>query len=458
MRLSCAIITALLIVAVPLHALAQQEAPHGASVPTKKADGSLHGKAAEALPTVFRDITLARALNLVMKYNPSLAALAEEIRAKEAAALQAGLLPNPAVGLEVENFAGKDKLRGFDGAETTLFLSQLFELGEKRQKRRRVGDLEKNLAGWDYRSREQDMLAGTAKAFVDVLAAQLRLALNKRLVQISQQTLDTVSTRVAAGKTRPIEQIRAQVELASTKTNFNRSKRELQAARVRLASLWGGEERVQFQKVVGDLGKMATPPRQQDVLGQLAHNPDLARWDNELQRRKARLALAKSRAVPDLTLSFGLRNFQESKSNALVAGIELPLPLFDRNQGGIGQAMAELAKARWQRRETLIRIRSRLSEVRQRLVAAFNEAVTLREEILPGAQRAFRATEIGYREGKYGFLQLLDAQRTLFEVQGQYLTALSSYHIERIQLERLAGDSLRNIMNSGSDRKKASRQ
>ena len=458
MRLSCAIITALLIVAAPLHAFARQDAPHGVSILTKKGDGSLHEKEAEARPTVFRDITLARALSLVMKSNPSLAALAEEIRAKEAAALQAGLLPNPAVGLEMENFAGKDQLRGFDGAETTLFLSQLFELGEKRQKRRRVGDLEKDLAGWDYRSREQDMLAGTAKAFVEVLAAQLRLALNKRLVQISQQTLDTVSARVAAGKVRPIEQTRARVELASTKTNFNRSERELQAARVRLASFWGGEVRAQFQKAVGDLGKMATPPSQQDVLGQLAHNPDLARWDNELQRRKARLALAKSRAVPDLTLSFGLRNFQETKSNAPVAGIELPLPLFDRNQGGIGQAMAELAKARRQKQETFIRIRSRLLEVRQRLVAAFNEAVALREEILPGAQRAFEATEIGYREGKYGFLQLLDAQRTLFKVQGQYLTALSSYHIERIQLERLAGDPLRNIMNSGSDWKKASRQ
>ncbi len=394
-------------------------------------------------------LTLAEALNLALKNNPSLAAFAEEIRAKDAAALQAGLLPNPDLAVEVENFAGEDELEGFDGAETTIALSQLIELGGKRGKRLQVATLEKDLADWDYQSKKLDVLAGTAKAFIQVLAAEQMQVQTEELVRLSEKTFAAVAARVEAGKVPPMEQTRAQVELASARTEANKARRELAAARSRLVSFWGARQ-PEFQQTVGDLTTINPVPGEEEFSSLLINNPDLARWDSEINQGEAGVTLARSQAIPDVTFSFGVRNLQESDSNALVAGIELPLPLFDRNQGGVSEARATLAKTRRERRAAETEARAGLAEAWQNLAASHAEATTLRDEILPGAQSAFETAEFGYREGKFDFLQMLDAQRTLFEVKGQYLQALAAYHLGRTEVERLIGAPLHDLLKSGT--------
>ncbi|BCR03687.1 cytochrome c [Desulfuromonas versatilis] len=391
------------------------------------------------------NLTLTRALALASEHNPTLAAFGEELRAKDATALQAGLLPNPELAIEVENFAGEDELEGLDGAETTIALAQLVELGGKRSKRRQVAGYDKDLAGWDYQARKLDLLAGTAKAFIQLLAAQQSLAQAGELARLSEQVFEAVAARVEAGKVPPVEQTRAQVELAAARTAAFRAGRDLEAARRRLAAFWG-EERPAFARALGDLTAIAPLPAEEQFAAQLANNPDLARWGSELEQREASLALARSAAIPDLTLSLGVRNSQESDSNALVAGIELPLPLFDRNQGGIREARAILEKARAERRAAASEARAGLAEAWQNLAAAHAEASALRDEILPGAQSAFESTEFAYREGKFDFLQMLDAQRTLFEVRSQYLQALTSYHLARTEAKRLIGAPLHDLL------------
>jgi cobalt-zinc-cadmium efflux system outer membrane protein len=123
-------------------------------------------------------LTLRQALALALLRNPELASAAWEVRAGEARTLQAGLLPNPEFELEVENFAGSGEFRGFDAAETTLALSQVIELGGKRLRRVRVAALERDVAAWDYEAKRVDVFTATTKAFVEVLSAQAKLALN----------------------------------------------------------------------------------------------------------------------------------------------------------------------------------------------------------------------------------------------------------------------------------------
>jgi cobalt-zinc-cadmium efflux system outer membrane protein len=117
-------------------------------------------------------LTLRQALALARLRNPELASTAWEVRAGEARTLQAGLLPNPEVGVEVENFAGSGEFRGFDAAETTIALGQVIELGGKRLRRARVAALERDLAAWDYEATRLNVFTATAKAFVEVLGAQ----------------------------------------------------------------------------------------------------------------------------------------------------------------------------------------------------------------------------------------------------------------------------------------------
>jgi cobalt-zinc-cadmium efflux system outer membrane protein len=398
-------------------------------------------------------LALAEALGLTLQHNPTLAAFDQEIRARDAAALQAGLLPNPDLVLEVENFAGQDNLRDFDAAETTIAFTQLVELGDKRNKRRQMAGLEKDLADWDYQSEKLDVLAATARAFVQVLVAQEKVSLNEELLTLAEKTAVTVGERVAAGKVSPMENTRAQVELAQARNEADRTARELEAARRRLASFWGSD-RAGFTRVTGDLTDIAPIPSEETLRNFLRNNPDLSRWQNEIDRSEAALALARSEAVPDLTVSAGVRNFQETGDNALVVGITLPLPLFDRNQGGIDEALAKRSKALRQQQAALIALQTELAETWQNLSAAYVESSSLRDEILSGAQDAYESTGLGYREGKLDFLQMLDAQRTLFTVKRQYLLALGAYHLTGIDMERLIGASLSSLAKSTKNQDK----
>lgn len=402
--------------------------------------------------TVPDQLTMASAMALALKKNPSLAGFSAEIRARDAAALQAGLLPNPELGVEMENFGGKDALEGVDGAETTMAFSQLVELGGKRGNRRKVATLDKTLAEWDYQSKKLDVLAATAKAFVEVLIAQEQVALNGDLLKLAEQTTTAVSEKVDAGKVSPVEKSRAQIELAAARTEANKAVRELEAARRRLAGFWGGE-RVDFGRAVGQLGDISTLPDEESLKAFLGNNPDMARWAAELERSEAALRLARSEAVPDLTLSAGVRNFQETDDNAFVVGVSIPIPFFNRNQGGVSEARARVDKAQSEQRAAKVGLVTGLSDTWQSLSAAYTEAVGLRDEILPSAQSTYESTELGYREGKLDFLQMLDAQRTLFTVKRQYLLALGSYHLASTDMERLVGVPLSDIKNNKDNAK-----
>ena len=137
-----------------------------------------------------------------------------------------------------------------------------------------------------------------------------------------------------------------------------------------------------------------------------------------------------------------MRYFNETKESAWVLGFSLPLPLFDRNQVGILEASSRLTKAELERHAAEVRVSTALAEAYQGLVNAATEVTTLQNEVLPAAEEAFQATQEGYSLGKFGFLDVLDIQRTLFETRGRYLEALATYHKAVADLERLSGAEL----------------
>src|SRR5882672_6297856 len=136
-------------------------------------------------------LTLPQTLALALLQNPELSAFAWEVRAAEARTLQAGLRPNPELGLDVENLAGTGAFRGGRSAETTLRLSQVIELGGKRSRRLRVAALERDLAAWDYETKRLEVLTAVAQTFVEVLRAQERLRAEEELVRLAAQVLAT---------------------------------------------------------------------------------------------------------------------------------------------------------------------------------------------------------------------------------------------------------------------------
>lgn len=383
-------------------------------------------------------LTLVDTLDLVTKHNPTLSAYNEEIRAKNAMAIKSGLLPNPTLGIEVDNFAGKDDLKGFKGGETTVSISQVVELGNKRGKRRNIATIEKDIAVWDYQSKRLDLICAATKSFFQVLTAQNQVFLNDDLVKLAEKIYNAVSERANAGKVSPIEKNKVIVELASARNETMRSRRELEAARRRLTAFFGSAQ-TEFKEISGDLAQINPPIPEETGINQLNNNPDLSRWKSELELKKSLVSFAQSKAIPDLTVNMGLRRFQETKNNAFVAGFEFPLPLFDRNQGEISEALANTEKARQEHKAVESELRAGLSETWQNLSAAYEESLSLQNVILPEAKKTFEALETGYREGKLDILQVLDVQRTLFTSRRQYLKTLEEYHKARADLDRLIG-------------------
>ncbi|MDP3332278.1 TolC family protein [Methylobacter tundripaludum] len=384
-------------------------------------------------------LLLPQALALALTQNPDLAAFSWETRAQEAAALQASFFPNPTFGANAANF-GNRVIKGFDGDVVTLELSQLIELGGKRAARMEAAALTKELADWDYETKRVDVLTQVSQAFIEVLTAQQRLTLTKQTQELANQMMVTTSARVQAGKVSPVEETKAKVVLSSVQFELLRAQRELEAARKRLAATWGNTE-PRFEAVKGDLDTVRSLPSLDLLLRRLDKNPDLARWVTEITQREALISVEKSKAIPDVTATVGASKYLMPNDYALVVGFSMPLPVFNRNQGGIREAEHRLSRAEEDHRSAEVRITTLLNTIYQKLSTAYAEVSALRQDILPGAQSAYDAAREGYRFGKFGFLDVLDAQRTLFGAKSQYLLALSDYHKSAVELERLIGGS-----------------
>lgn len=403
---------------------------------------------APAVPAAATDPTgrlrLSDALAAAVLRHPDLAAASWEVRAAEARALQAGLPPNPELELEMEEFGGTDERHGVDAAELSVGLSQEILLAGKLGKRSAVARLEGELAGWDYEAARLDVLTECAKAFFEVLAAQERLALLDGSVRTNEQFLAAVAEQVRVGKVPPLDESRARVALSLQRLERDRAARDLAVRRRLLAASWGGEAPL-FEAVEGALYGLRPIPAPDDVAALLAQNPDLARWAVERELHRARVDLQRAERTPDVTLFAGASHYREDGGDAFKAGIAIPLPVFDSNLGGVLEAVADRRRADEGMRAAALRVRAELFAAYQALAVSSEEAATLRDAILPTAEEAFAAADEGFRQGKFGFLDVLDAQRTLFEVRQQLVDALAGYHIAVADLERLIGQRLDGI-------------
>ena len=387
------------------------------------------------------DVTLREALAAAFLHNPDLATFAWEVRVREARALQASLLPNPEVEFGVEDFGGTGNAAAFGAAETTVLVSQLIELGQKRQKRTRLAELNQDLAAWDYETARVDVLTSVARAFIATLVLQQQVELATENLGLAQTAYDTTDKRVQAGAVSPLDRTKASVVVARARIELQRRQRELKSARMELASTWGSRT-PKFHQVVGSLTQLQAMPAMDTLFSQVSQNPQVARWAVEITQRQARIELERSEATPDVTVGLGAKYLGESDDVAGVIQLSLPLPLFNRNQGGVLESRYELAKARQAQRAAELRVSTALGRAYQQLAAAHEEVTALKSEVLPAAKRAYDDTNTAYTQGKVGYLEVLDAQRTYFEARGQVAGALGAYHQAVVDVEGLIGRPL----------------
>jgi len=392
-------------------------------------------------------LTLRDAISRTLAHHPAVRAAGHEIDAREGEAYQASRRPNPELLLEVENFGGSKDKSGFDVAEETLGLTQLIELGGKRMLRLLSAEIEVSLASWDYETVRMRMATLAAQSFVDVLAAQERVKVLDEFVEISERTRKSVEARVGGGKASPIELDRALVAAARAKSALRAEQTRLDAAKRKLSSLWGAQAS-DFAVAAGRLGNGAHAPSVGALKRYLDENPTLARWSDEVSRRAAQVDTELARSIPDVRLGLGVRRFNENDSTALIASVGIPLPIFDRNEGNIAAAESRLAKARSDAEATRDELLRALIEATGELEVAATQLTVLKRDVLPVAQTAFDRTKIGYDEGKFDILNVLDVQRSVFEVRLDLLNARADYEKARVKVEALIGRDIHEFKES----------
>jgi cobalt-zinc-cadmium efflux system outer membrane protein len=383
-------------------------------------------------------ISLDRAESLAVAANPSLAGMEASRRAADGTLVQARALPNPALLLESENF-GLD-LPGWDGVELTLSLAQPIETGGKRARRvaeaeamQKVARLERDGVGLELR-------AEVRRRFIEALGWQERIRVLQDNVEIAEQTLNAVRELVRAGEVSPIEELKVDADASTARTDLANGEAELIVARGRLAALWGGAE-TEFGPLQGALSIPKAAPSVSKLLSLIQASPNLTRWIAEEERQAAVLNLQKALAWPDVTVSAGIRRFELSEENALVAAVALPLPLFDRRKGAIAEATARRDRASLQRQAELNRLQSEAHSAASRLNAASAEASRLQEDVLPKVRQVYESVEEGYRRGKFRLLDLLDARRSLTAAVLRYNDALIAAGLATADLYLLSGGS-----------------
>ena len=191
--------------------------------------------------------------------------------------------------------------------------------------------------------------------------------------------------------------------------------------------------------MTGNLVRVNAPPSLDRILKSVQENPQLTRFTALKAQRSAELTGARAQAVPDVTLGVGYRHYNETADSGMIFTMSVPLPVFDRNQGGIIEAHESLRRA--EAEEAVVRsvLISQVGRAYDSLKSSYDEVALLRGGGLPDARSAFEGIESGYSEGRYTLLELLDAQSSLTETSLRELDALVSYHTALATLEGLTG-------------------
>ena len=384
-------------------------------------------------------LTLRQALALALTRNPELAVVSYDVRIGEARVLQARLSPNPEAEFISENVTGSGQYSDANLSENTLLLGQLIEFGGKRRARVREAAFGRDLAEFDYETKKREVFLKTARDFVDVLAIQRRVVINDELVRLANDFIPVVVKRIEAGKASDLEKTRFDVAIGSARIDLEQAKHDLTAARQRLASRWGSLK-PRFASVAGNLDATTATASLDALARRLAANPRLARFGAEGAQRQAALAREKAAAVPDVTLRAGGRQINETNDTTAVLGFSVPLPLWNRNQGNIRAARERIDRTDAEQAAVAAELMTELTEGYENLERARAAILILRENVLPGADNALKATTEGYEAGRFSYLDVFEARRTTGAARIQYLQAITDYHKALHVVEALTAD------------------
>jgi len=376
-------------------------------------------------------LTLEQALDLATTRSFAVSAAQRELEALDGGVQQAGAYRNPALSASVEDTRSATRT-------TTATLDIPLELGGKRAARVSAAQRSRDVAQVELNNVKAQVRASVIAAYFGVLVAQERSKLAADSAELAASGAQVVSKRVTAGKVSPVDATRAQVDQANAQLEATEAQAQLTTARHALAALWGDTEPM-FASVAGDTSAVPERAALPELTRQLEEAPALLAARTEVERRKALVDVERSKAVPDLTVSVGAKRDNELGRTQAIVGVSIPLPLFDRNQGAVYEANKRADKAHDDYQAARLRVLSELQAATSQLSVARMSLTSLRSTVLPAAQQAYESASKGFEAGKFGFLDVIDAQRSLLNARARYLSTLSSAYQAATAIDRLLG-------------------
>lgn len=364
-------------------------------------------------------LSLAQALDEAAARSPAIVAAEAEVAAAEARIRQAGYRSNPELSVEVENFAGTGELRGLRSTETTVAVNQRLDLGGRRSARVSAAEAQLNVQRLRLAIARADLSQSVREQFARANAAREKLAQADENVKRARELARVAGILVEAGRDPPLRGLRARSALAQAEAEREAAVADELAARSSLAALFG------VSQPVGSVAGTALDLIPRSVNPDISLDVRLADAERAAAAAGVREQLAERRLDP--AVGVGVRHVRESGDVGLVAGLSMPLRLFDRNQGNIDAARQAANAADARRASTLATTTARARNAIANVEAAQRRVEALEKAAVPEASEALRLAEFSYREGRASLLELID-------IQNAYTAARSSLTEARLTL------------------------
>ena len=386
-------------------------------------------------------MSLAQLEEMAASCNPTLVQAAARVQAARGQYVQVGLYPNPVIGYQ-GNEINDEKQAGQQGG----FIGQEFVTAGKLRLNREVASQEIRQAEYAWEAQRLRVMTDVRRGFYDVLVAQSEMELAEKLVRIGEEGVKSTEALMKAKEVARIDVLQARIEADSAKILLEKSRNRHAAAWRGLAAIVGNPM-MQPMPLVGNLQDDMVELGWEDTLNRLlAESPQLAGARAGVARAQAALSRECAGRYPNVALQAGVQ--YDNATRDAIAGVQvgIPLPIFNRNQGNICKAQAELTAAQRDVERVQLALQQRLALVFEQYATALRQVEKYHGDILPNAQESLRLVSSGYRQGEFGYLVLLTAQRTYFQTNLAYLDALRDLRTACVAIEGyLLGDNLQAV-------------
>lgn len=363
---------------------------------------------------------------LALKHNPTILQAQQEVRRSQALAKQAALLPNPGIGYSGEHIRGGS----YGGGEQGAYVSQDFVLGGKLGLRKTIYQQQ---AAEDSIGVEQQQLRvknDIGQAYYRTLTAQAMVVVRQRLLHVALDAVSTAHQLMNLGQADAPDVLQSEVEAEQAKMDFVRAQREF-LQQFHILAAYAGVASLPACPLVGDITSPAVLDTDAAVKQALSSSPAVLKAQQHVNVAQAKWKDAKREVVPDLTVKAGEWYSGdavngEGKAAGPMSFVDagVKLPLFNRNQGNVEAAKVEVEQAHAETDRIQLQLQRDAEPLVQSYKIASFEVDRYQKELLPRARRAYELYLMKYQQMAGAYPQVLVSQRTLFQLQVDYLRAL----------------------------------